>query len=266
MNILVTNDDGIESPGIWALAKSLSLIGTVLLVAPDKQQSGVGTSISFSRNNTPVRETISKIPGLLSFTVGGTPSDCVLLGLKRLKKERIDLIVSGINNGPNVGNDIFYSGTVMATLVGYFRKIPAVAISLAVKNEKERIHFNVAAQIATSIATSINTHYLGTSLIINVNVPNSPPNQIRGIRVTRTAGFGYVRLGQANDIGNSVGFNTIIGKPDKALLEEDTDVWAIREGYVSITPLRFDITDYGSIPKMMEYIPEFHWRKDKSFY
>jgi 5'-nucleotidase len=131
VNILVTNDDGINSQGIWALAEALSKVGNVLIVAPDKQQSGVGTSVSFLRENVTITEASSTITGVKAYAVGGTPSDCVILGLRQLSQAHIDLLVSGINYGPNVGRDIPYSGTVMATLGGYFRKIPSIAISLA---------------------------------------------------------------------------------------------------------------------------------------
>ena len=252
MNILVTNDDGIESPGIWALAESLSKIGSVLLVAPDEQQSGVGTSISFSRKNTTIQETRSPIPGVMAFAVGGTPSDCVLLGLKRLKKGHIDLIVSGINKGPNLGNDIPYSGTVMATLVGYFRKIPSMAISVAIQKEEEPIRFDVAARVALSLVASIQNNRYNINSIINVNIPNIPPGHIKGVLATRAAGFGYVRLGRAIDNGGSAGYDSIFGKPEQESLEENTDVWAIGEGYISITPLQFDITDHKGIPLIAE--------------
>ena len=132
MNILVTNDDGINSPGLWALAEAMSRVGETLVVAPDKQQSGVGTSVSL-HDDMSVSEVSSSIKGVRAYTVGGTPSDCIIIGLRRLAQAHINLIISGINLGPNIGHDIPYSGTVMATLQGYFRKIPSIAISLAMK-------------------------------------------------------------------------------------------------------------------------------------
>ena len=247
MNILVTNDDGIESPGIWALAEALTRVGSVLVVAPDKQQSGVGTSVSFTRDSVSITEVPSKVPGVQAYAIGGTPSDCVILGLKRLTKVHIDLIVSGINLGPNVGNDIPYSGTVMATLAGYFRRIPSVAISLAFKDRNEEMRFDGAACVVESLARCIEKGAMLTEAILNVNAPNIAPEMIKGILVTRAAGFGYVRLGDSS--GSSViSYETKIGKPDRATLEEGTDIWAVNQGYISITPLRFDVTHHDLLP------------------
>ena len=128
MTILVTNDDGIDSPGIWALAEAMSRIGETLVVAPDKQQTGVGTSVSLFSDMSIVEVSPPRIQGVRAYAVGGTPNDCVILGLRRLAQGPIDLLVSGINLGANMGNDIPYSGTVMATLQGYFRKIPSIAM------------------------------------------------------------------------------------------------------------------------------------------
>jgi 5'-nucleotidase len=253
VNILVTNDDGINSPGIWALAEALTRVGSVLVVAPDKQQSGVGTSVSFTRDSVSITEVPSKIPDVQAYSVGGTPSDCVILGLKKLTRVHIDLVVSGINLGPNVGNDIPYSGTVMATLAGYFRRIPSVAISLAFKNPKEEMRFDAAGCVIESLARCIEKGAMLTEAILNVNVPNIPSELVKGIMVTRAAGFGYVRLGNSSGSG-VVSYETKIGKPEKASLEEGTDIWAVNEGYVSITPLRFDVTHYDLLPAISQCV------------
>jgi len=254
MNILVTNDDGIQSPGIWALAKELSKVGNVLLVAPDKQQSGVGTSVSFTRDSVTVNEVPSEIPGVKAFSISGTPSDCVILGIKRITQVHIDLLVSGINLGPNVGNDIPYSGTVMATLAGYFRKIPSMAVSLAFKDRTEEHRFDIAARFAATLAESIKSGSVNTDAILNVNVPNLPAEKIKGIMATRAAGFGYVRLGQETGKGKVAAYETTIGKPEKASLEENTDVWAIDAGYISITPVRLDVTHHELIPTIEQCV------------
>jgi 5'-nucleotidase len=258
MNILVTNDDGIESPGIWALVAELSKIGEVLLVAPDKQQSGVGTSVSFTRDKVTLKEVSSQIASVRSFAVSGTPSDCVILGLRKITTARIDLIVSGINLGPNVGNDIPYSGTVMATLGGYFRKIPSIAVSLAFKDRSEEYRFDTAARFTATVVEAIKKGQMRTDIIININVPNIPPEHIKGIMATRAAGFGYVRLGKTNSAGQEASFDTIIGKPENAALEEGTDVWAVRNGYISVTPLHLDVTRYELIPEIAQCMEELN--------
>jgi len=134
VKILVTNDDGIDSPGVWALAEAMSRIGETLVVAPDAQQSGSGTSVSL-RSDMSIVEVASSIQGVRAYAVGGTPTDCVVLGLWRLAQGAIDLVVSGINLGGNMGTDILYSGTVMATLQGFYREIPSRAVSLAIKSQ-----------------------------------------------------------------------------------------------------------------------------------
>jgi 5'/3'-nucleotidase len=258
LNILVTNDDGINSPGIWKLAEALSKVGNVLVVAPDKQQSGVGTSVSFLRENVTITEAPSQIPGVKAYAVSGTPSDCVLLGLRQLTRSHIDLLVSGINYGPNVGRDIPYSGTVMATLGGYFRKIPSIAVSLAFRDRNAEIRFDVAARIAVSIAESIKNGSMHTEAILNVNVPNISPELIKGIRVTRTADFGYVRLADA--IGkNASSYDVVIGNPSGTSDDDNTDVWAINAGYISITPLHIDVTHHELIPTITQKIQGLEW-------
>jgi 5'-nucleotidase len=258
VNILVTNDDGINSQGIWALAEALSKVGNVLIVAPDKQQSGVGTSVSFLRENVTITEASSTIAGVKAYAVSGTPSDCVILGLRQLSQAHIDLLVSGINYGPNVGRDIPYSGTVMATLGGYFRKIPSMAISLAFRDRNTLIRFDIAARVAASIAENIKNGAMQTDAILNVNVPSISPELIKGIRVTRTADFGYVRLADA--IGKSADSHDVkIGNPAETSTEDDTDVWAINAGYISITPLHLDVTHHGLIPTIAEMIQGLEW-------
>ncbi|HEX9896644.1 MAG TPA: 5'/3'-nucleotidase SurE [Dehalococcoidales bacterium] len=258
MNILVTNDDGINSPGIWALAEALSKVGNVLMVAPEKQQSGVGTSVSFLRENVTITEVPTSIPGVKAYAVSGTPSDCVIIGLRQLAQAHIDLLVSGINYGPNVGHDIPYSGTVMATLGGYFRKIPSMAVSLSFRDQNVEMRFDIAARFAASIAENIKNGTMQTEAILNVNVPSIPPELIKGVRVTRTADFGYVRLGDA--IGKSaISHEVKIGNPAETSTEDNTDVWAINAGYISITPLHLDVTHHALIPTIAEKIQGLDW-------
>jgi 5'-nucleotidase len=254
MNILVTNDDGIDSPGIRALALELRRLGNVLVVAPDRQQSGVGTSVSFLRENISITEIADFAPGTKAFSVSGTPSDCVILGLRRLSVGHIDLLVSGINVGPNVGNDIPYSGTVMATLGGYFRKIPSLAVSLAIRNRTSTMQFEAAARVAASIAENISKGVIKTDAILNINVPDIPSAQIKGIRVTRTANFGYVRLGDPRILNDAS-----IGRINEPPAEDNTDVWAIESGYISITPLHIEVTHHEVIPNISSCIDNVTW-------
>ena len=169
MNILVTNDDGIDSRGLWPLVEAMSRVGEVLVVAPSSQQSGTGSSLSL-HSDTSIKEVPSSIRGVQAYSIGGTPSDCVILGIGRLSGDkRIGLLVSGINHGANMGRDILYSGTVMATLQGYFRKIPSIAMSLAIMNRDREPDFGFAATVAEHLARRIQDGTLPTDAILNTN-------------------------------------------------------------------------------------------------
>jgi 5'-nucleotidase len=253
MNILVINDDGINSPGLWALAEALSRVGSVLVVAPENQRSGAGTSVTMVRSNITINEAPSKIPGVQTYAIGGTPCDCASWGLGRLSKEHTDLIVSGINLGPNVGYDILYSGTVMATLTGHLLRIPSVAISLAVKNYEEEMWFDAAGRVVESLARCIEKGGMRTEAILNVNVPNIPPEQVKGIMVTRAARLWYLRSRNSSS-ANSHDAKT--EKPEKIRFEEGSDAWALNEGYVSITPVRFEITHHDLIPDVSRCVQD----------
>jgi len=253
MNILVTNDDGIDSPGLWALAGAMSRVGDVIVAAPNRQQSGVGTGFSL-HSDTSIEEVASSIPGVPAYAIGGTPSDCALLGIRRLSGERrIGLLVSGINYGANVGRDIPYSGTVMATLQGYYRGIPSIAVSLALLNRAADPDFSVAAMVAEHLARRVENGTLPTDAIINLNVPDIPLEQIRGIVTTRTAPGGWVRIAPVAAEGG-VRYSTDSRATDKTY-PEGTDIWAINSGLISITPLRMEVTDHDRIPALAEHVP-----------
>ena len=264
MNILVTNDDGIDSPGLWALAEAMSRVGETMIVAPDKQQSGVGTSVSLHIGMN-INEVPSSIKGVNAYAIGGTPNDCVLIGLRQLAKQHIDLLVSGINLGANVGNDIPYSGTVMATLQGYFRKIPSIAMSLVLHKHEDELFLESAATVAESLALSVKDGKIPADTIINTNVPNIPLEQIKGMVTTRTAATGYVKLSAVKE-GDSVSYtrgNLLLNSANsphqtpakkEPVIEEGTDVWAINQGLISITPLHISITHHDLIPALSKHV------------
>jgi len=262
--ILVTNDDGIDSPGLWALAETMSRVEETLVVAPDRQQSGVGTSVSL-HSDMSIVEVSPRIQGVRAYAVGGTPSDCVILGLRRLAQGHIDLVVSGINLGANVGNDIPYSGTVMATLQGYFRKIPSVAMSLVLQGQTEEPRFDVASKVAEFLVLGMKSGRIPTEAILNANVPNIPREQVKGVVITRAASSGYVRLSPVQDSGSlrysrgihipaSTDFPHQVPVGNAHAVEEGTDIWAINMGLISITPLHLDITHHSLIPTLSEHV------------
>ena len=245
MNILVTNDDGIDSMGLWALAGAMNRIGQVTIVAPDKERSGVGSGLTL-HNGIDVKIIPSLIPEIKAYALSGTPGDCGMYGINRLFPDKLDLVVSGINPGPNIGRDIHYSGTVMATLQGYFRKIPSIAVSLYPKTRQEELKYDLAAEIAQKFALRIKNGELQTDAILNINVPNLPDSLIKGIMTTRTADTGYVRLSSvAGD--NVVNYTLELDKLFNSSIAPGTDIWAIHSGYVSVSLLRFDV-DHREVP------------------
>jgi 5'-nucleotidase len=252
MNILVTNDDGIGSKGLWALARAMSRVGHVAVVAPDKERSGVGSALTL-HNDITVNKSGSVIPGVASYSIGGTPGDCVMYGINRVFPDKLDLVVSGINPGPNIGRDIHYSGTVMATLQGYFRKIPSIAVSMYPKTREETLNYDFASEITEKFALNIANGGLKTDAILNINVPNIPPAQIKGIMYTRVADTGYVRLSGVNG-DNTVNYTLELDKLFNDGIAKGTDIWAIHSGYVSIGLLHFETDHLHVSPTTTECI------------
>jgi 5'-nucleotidase len=250
MNILVTNDDGIESKGLRALAIAMSRVGKVTMIAPDKERSGVGSSLSF-RSDISISEVASLIPGVKAYAIGGTPGDCVMLGMGGTNQPDFGLVVSGINTGPNIGTDIHYSGTVMATLQSYYHKIPSIAVSLFPKTRDEELDFDFAAEITEKLAVNIKNGELKTDAILNVNVPNISREQIKGVLITRTADTGYVKPSRIR--GDNVMKYTL--EQDNLFtnnIVEGTDIWAIYAGYVSVSLLRFDVDHREVDPSIIQ--------------
>ena len=254
MNILVTNDDGIDSKGLWSLAKAMTRVGKVTVVAPDKERSGVGSGLSF-HNAINISDVASAIPGICAYAIDGTPTDCVMLGINRLSHTKIGLVVSGINSGPNIGRDIFSSGTVMATLQAYYRQIPSMAVSLYPKTADEELNFDLAAEVAEKLVENTKSGRLKTDAILNVNVPNIPKNQIKGILTTRTADTGYVKLSEVTG-DKSVHYTLELDKLFNSGLEKGTDFRAIHSGYISISLLRFEVDHHEDVPTITECLKE----------
>lgn len=248
MIILLSNDDGIHSDGIMALEKSLQHAGDVYTVAPDREQNSMSHALTLHR---PLRvHTV----GPRRLAIDGTPTDCVKLALSGLLPVRPDLVISGINKGPNLGDDILYSGTVSAAMEAVLLGIPAIAVSLATF---EGFNFAAAADFTTKLLSYIKANPIPTEMLLNVNVPPLPKEQIKGWRITRQGkrhysetivertdprGKKYYWIG-----GDQLGFDH----------HDGTDCVAIDEGYVSVTPLQVDLTNH----KLLEEFPvtPFDW-------
>ena len=231
MKILVTNDDGINADGIWAVAKELQAVGSVTVVAPDRDQSGTGTSVTL-RNPLRVSEIKSPVKGVNAYSVEGTPADSVILALKFAIKGKVDLVVSGINEGPNLGNDSFISGTIGAALQGYFYGIPSIAISVAAF---EDIHFDGAARLAKLLAIGFNNGSLPQSLLLNINLPNLLLEEIKSIEITKLGKRSYTdKIDQGYD-GKREYYWIVRGIPEWSV-SSGTDIWALEQNRISVTP------------------------------
>jgi len=244
MEILVTNDDGIHSKGLHILANSLSDLGKVVIVAPDRECSGVSHSLTIYQ---PLR--INQLKENV-FVVNGTPADCVMLAVHQILSKKPRLVVAGINKGPNMGEDICYSGTVSAAWEGTFSGIPSFAISLA---DFENMHFNVAGKFARLLAEVILDQKLPPGTLLNVNVPNLEEKDIRGVRITRQGKFieryiSYEKVNPDGELCYQIGGQKLKGKR-----EDGTDFAAIEEGMISITPLKIDLTHYGVMEELKRW-------------
>ncbi|MEJ2395821.1 MAG: 5'/3'-nucleotidase SurE [Candidatus Thiodiazotropha sp.] len=238
MKILLSNDDGYQAPGLQALANALSTLAEIVVVAPDQDRSGASNSLTLVN---PLRARTME-NGFIR--VDGTPTDCVHLAITGLLDEEPDLVVSGINAGPNMGDDTLYSGTVAAAMEGRFLGLPAIAISM---NSHQPDYFETGARVALELVQRLIRSPLSENVILNVNVPDMPYDQLNGFRSTR--------LGHRHKAEPVVKTTDPRGKTiywvGPAGAEQDagpgTDFHAVREGYVSITPLQVDLTRHSAL-------------------
>ena len=239
MNIMVTNDDGIHAAGIRALAEAMNELGTVTVVAPDRERSAVGHSLTV---HTPLR-IFELRKGW--YAVDGTPTDCVNMGIHNMLPITPDLLVSGINHGANLGDAITYSGTVAAAMEANLMGIPAIAFSLATYGPSE--HFTDAAHIAVNVTRTVLAHGLPTDTYLNVNIPNSPRSSMLPPLITRQGKRSFI--GKIVDKTDPRGRKYFwLGGEESHLNDEPgTDFHAISCGHVSITPLHIDLTNHKSL-------------------
>jgi 5'-nucleotidase len=241
MRILITNDDGIFAPGLWTLAKELKNIAQVVVVAPDREQSAIGTAVTLRQ---PLRaQRVSPIvPEIETYSVAGTPADSVILALGKLVKNKVDLVISGINQGPNLGDDVFISGTVGAALQGYLCGFPALAISVAAVNS---LHLDDAARLAVLLARKIDSNSLPTDILLNVNLPDLPLAKIKGIKITRLASGGYTNTVEEGFDGKRE-YYWVVRQKVNTDTDRKTDIWALEQGNISITPLHTHLLNKSS--------------------
>jgi 5'-nucleotidase len=237
LKILAINDDGIYSPGLWAAVEALKDFANVTVVAPDREQSGVGTAITLSQLIR-ATEVVPLVSGVHAYAVEGTPSDSAIVALESLIEEPVDLVVSGINKGSNMGNDVFISGTMGAALQGFFRDIPALAVSVAALTD---VQFGPAAQVVRLLAQAVAEGKLAPPLLLNVNLPNLPLEKIRGVSLTHLGRRTYMDVVKKGDDGRR-NYYWIARERPGWVMEKGLDIWAVRRQRISITPLHTDLT------------------------
>lgn len=248
MQILISNDDGVDALGLKVLAEVMQTFAEITVVAPSTNQSASSASLTL---NTPLRYH-QKESGFYSVT--GTPCDCVHLGLHRIMSNKPDMVISGINKGANLGDDVIYSGTVAAAMEGRSLGYPAIAVSLA---SKECFHYETAAQVIIKIISNIKSIKIGSNTILNVNVPDLPEDKIKGFQLTRLGcrHRADTIIEDEDPRGESIYW---IGPPSKPQdVGEGTDFHAISHGYVSITPLVVDLTAYQCFDDIKHWLNEF---------
>jgi len=248
MRILISNDDGYQAKGIRQLAESLGEIADIIIVAPNENKSAASSSLTIGKPLMPVKidENI--------FAIDATPSDCVHLALCGFLKESIDLVVTGINLGANLGDDVIYSGTVAGAIEGRFLGLPSIAISLASWKCK---HFETAAIIAKRLVEKIEKAPLSHNTIINVNVPDVPIEQIKGIKSTRL-GNRHMSEPSIQD-QNDPSLYWIGENGPEADNGEGTDFYAVTNNFVSVTPLQIDLTKYTEVKQVSDWLKDLDY-------
>jgi len=251
-HILVTNDDGVTAPGLLALAQAMRQIGRVSVLAPDHNWSASGHVKTLHR---PLRvKEVLLADGTPALASDGAPSDCVALAMLGLLQEKIDLVVSGINSNANLGHDVTYSGTVTAAMEAAIWGLPGVAVSLDMsENHAPGLDFTPAAQLAGRVVGAVIEHGLPKNVLLNVNVPYLPADQIRGLRITRQGLRVYHDALDARKDPRGRPYYWIGGDFPTGVAEDGADFGTLAEGYVSITPLQLDLTAYKTIEVLKDW-------------
>lgn len=247
-HILVSNDDGIDAPGIYALVQELRKIAEVTVVAPDKQQSAVGHAITV---NYPLRAVpFRKNNEFFGYAVEGTPADAVKLGVRFLMKRKPDLLISGINHGSNTAINIIYSGTVSAATEGMILGIPSIAVSLATYQEAD---FSFAARFSSRLARLVVQKGLPEGTLLNVNIPAVAESEIRGVMLTKQGTSKWDDTFDVRRDPSNREYFWLTGRMEVTDTVPDADLIAVREKYVSVTPIRYDLTDLNMLDVMKSW-------------
>ncbi len=247
MKILMSNDDGVTAEGLSCLEKALSTIADVTVIAPDQNRSGVSSGISLE---TPlrVRKTVMGY-----YQLNGTPADCVKLALSGFLDEEPDMVVSGINAGANLGDDVWYSGTVGAAMEGRYLRLPSIAVS-SVGEHGSPMHYETAAQVVLNLVKRLQRQPMESGLIFNVNVPSVPGNVLKGVKICRQGHRYFSEPLQATVDGRNekIYWTGRVGQIRDG--GEGTDFHAVHQGYASVTPMHVDLTEHRRIGVLQDWL------------
>lgn len=247
--ILVSNDDGISAPGLRALVEAVRSLGEVVIVAPDSPQSGMGHAVTISR---PLRLDQTDLYGnLKAFQCSGTPADCVKLAVDKVLHRKPDLLVSGINHGSNSSINVIYSGTMSAAVEGAIEGIPSAGFSLC--NYAYHADFSLAVKTARLIATDMLKNGMPNGVLLNVNIPNVTEQETAGIKVCRQANAKWKEDFDERQDPNGRKYYWLSGKFVNYDKGNDTDEWALANGYVSVVPVQFDLTAHHAIATLNDW-------------
>ncbi|KNF07440.1 5'-nucleotidase SurE [Gottschalkia purinilytica] len=251
MRILVTNDDGIDAIGLKELARSLTDIGEVVVVAPSEEKSAISHAITMHH---PLR--ISKIDnyidGVEAWSITGTPSDCVKIAIETLLNWKPDIVISGINNGGNLGTDVIYSGTVSAAIEGALHGISAIAVSAVAKDGK--LNYKTSSYYILKLVKMVIKNSDSNNFLININIPSLDIDNIKGIKVTELGVRKYDNsfIERKDPLGRQ--YYWLSGSLADVENKDESDIKAVEDGFISITPLQTDLTNYNLIEKMKTWI------------
>jgi 5'-nucleotidase len=246
--ILLTNDDGIYAPGIFALYKELEKISRVIVVAPAGEQSAVGHAITLT---DPLRVTKATRRGnFFGYAVSGTPADCVKIAIVSILKKKPALVVSGINLGGNLGINVIYSGTVSAATEGTMFDIPSIAVSLDTFEDPD---FSPAAKFTRHLACTVLKKKLPKGVLLNVNVPPLPQKKIKGVKITHQSKLTFKEKFEKRIDPRKRTYYWMAGAVKPPLESRDADYQAVKEGYISITPVHYDMTAYEELDNLKNW-------------
>lgn len=253
MKILVTNDDGIFAEGIYKLAKRLSEEHEVFVVAPDRQRSATGHAITMHH---PLRANKVKFfdTDIDAWSVDGTPSDCVKLALEALLQEAPDFVISGINDGPNLGTDVLYSGTVSAAVEGAIHGIQSMALSMAYT---KNIDFSIGCEFAFKMVGELKTKKLPKDTLLNVNIPNTSKDDLKGVKVTTLGIRRYKNAFEKRHDPRGNEYYWLSGEVINEIQGKDSDINAIESNFISMTPIHYDLTKFELIQTMEKWNIQF---------